>query len=607
MQTVSNEYAESMKSPLRERGYIQVDTIVSNSTAQNNATVSGNTLASFSQTDKVVTEPTRARYTYTALEPNLIPVDGTFYFPPESGSTQKGVDTGLTAANVDTATTINISFGGKVITNVKGFQIDFGKYYATNASITFSYTPSGDEAAYLKTITLTNGSSEIWKVTADIEKFDSVSITVNSLCETGHRVRINSIVFGFIQVFNNDTITNATLSASVSPVSEELPQIDFSMTVSDTEGLFNPESEFNLCDILGEAMRSTIKYGYQLPNGTIEWVTPYTLYLNSWSYKDGEATLNFVDALRLLSVNVNESTYKELSTSSDSYINLWSTALLIMSSCDWSEDTDLQNEIRFSSETLKKYFIGKNYAFSGSLKENLQKIANAAHCMLFVTRDDIIVSAPITDTTSVITLDKDTLLTKPVANISNFIKNVTVDYRYWVYKTSERNREVYSKQLELNDIGTLTVNFDDYQTNTTVKIGDTVITTDDTAHNMSNNGWTLQIDILNTDVGKTLTVTGWAATYEEKSYILPVNQNGDILEWSNPIVSDTDVEAFAQWLRKWKHGYTYTYNYRGNPELDCGDIITQQITDTHSITGIIESLTLSFNGAFSGTLTIREF
>lgn len=608
MQTVSNEYAESMKSPLRERGYLQVDISFVNADTKNNAVVTGTTLASFSKKSTVVSAPLLTRSTYTALEPNLIPADGSFYFPPDSGT---GVDTGITAADVDTATTINITFGDKVITNVKGFQIDFGKYYATNATIQFSYTPSSDsETPSSQTFTLTDGTSQIWKIEQDIDKFNSVTLTVNSLVETGHRVRILSIIFGFIQSFDNSCITEATLTASQSPVSETLPQTDFDMTIMDTEGLFNPESDFNLCDILGEAMYSIIKYGYQLPSGTIEWVTPYTLYLNSWEYTDGEATLHFCDGLRLLTLDVDESKWKHNAGDDDLagyFSNLYYIPMMVAAS--FKETSNYPNiETTFKcSSSLKDYWFPYPYAVSGSIKENVQKVANAAHSLMFITRDDVVAIAPYTDTTPVMTLDKDTLLSKPRADMDSLMKSVTVDYNYWVYKVSEQAKSVYTHTIESTDVGNLAITFDNYvKSLISIKIGDTTISTDDTTHSPYFYHWGLNITIIEDDVGKTLAVRGLPIDAVEKSYALSVGSNGNDLKWSNPLVEDTDVEKFAEWLSTWKRGCTYSYDYRGNPELDCGDIITQQITDTYSITGVIEELTLSFNGAFSGTLKLRK-
>lgn len=605
MQTVSNEYAESMKSPLRERGYLQVDVVFANPKATRTAVVSCPTLASFSQTDSVIQQPVKDRYTYTALEENLIPADGTFYFPPET-TDEKGIDTGITGSDIDTPITIDISFGGEAISNAKGFQVNFGKYYATSATATFKYTPSENETAYSHTITLKDGTSPIWKIKEDTGKFNSVTITVNSLCKTGHRVRISAIVFGFIQSFDNETITSSTLTASQSPVAETLPQTDFNMTILDTEGLFNPTSAFNLNDMYGEAMESYIKYGYQLPSGTIEWLAPYKLYLNEWSYTDSEASLTFVDGLRLWGESVSSDRYKTVLTAIDKDPTLTEAFYGVLESTSFADYTNTNDGFQIDN-SLSKYTASEAYVFSGYLKECLQKIANAAHCTLSVARDGTIKIFPNTSTTPAMTLDEMMLLSKPISDIRENVTGLNVVWNRYIPRIRDRHTTLFASDIQASDVGTLTVDFDKWVWgNVTITIGDTEITSSDTSRNLEVNHWQISMSIFNTDVGSTLNITGWSIDPTESTYTLQTNNQRNILEWANPIVMSSDISAFAKWLWSWKKGRVYTYSYRGNPELDCGDIITQQITDTYSITGIIEELTLSFNGAFSGTLKLRE-
>lgn len=607
MQTVTNEYVASMKSPLRERGYLQVDVVFANSKATSTAVVSSSALASFSQTNSVITEPVKDRYTYTVLENDLIPADGTFYFPPENAD-DKGIDTGITGPDIDTAVTINISFGGETITNVKGFQINFGKYYATAATAAFEYIPSGNEAAYSQLITLKDGASPIWKTKVDIPEFNSVTITVNSLCETGHRVRISAIVFGFIQSFDNEVITDATLTASQSPVAETLPQTDFTMNIIDTEGLFNPTSTFNLNDMLGEAMASYVKYGYQLPSGTIEWLAPYKVYLNDWSYTGDEASLTFVDGLRLWSESVSSDDYKTALIALDNSNPTSAEACygVLQSTSFFANYTNAMDGFQIDS-SLSEYKISKRYVFSGYLKECLQKIANAAHSTLAVERDGTIKIYPHTDTTSVMTLDETMLLSTPITNVRENVTGLNVIWNKDTASIGERNAQLFTTKIESSDVGTLTVTFDRWVWgNLKITIGDTRITTSDTSRNLDASHWRVSMSIFDTDVGYTLTITGFPCDSTEQTYSLQTGNQRNVLEWANPILLSSEVESFAKWLWSWEKGRTFTYNYRGNPELDCGDIITQQITDTYSITGIIEELTLSFNGAFSGTLKLRE-
>ena len=75
MQYVSPEYKESMKKPLRDRGYMRVTFGGVNSQAQNNASISGDQL-SYSDTSRVF-DNGNDDLVYATLENNFTKLDGT--------------------------------------------------------------------------------------------------------------------------------------------------------------------------------------------------------------------------------------------------------------------------------------------------------------------------------------------------------------------------------------------------------------------------------------------------------------------------------------------------------------------------------------------------
>ena len=87
MQLASKEYIESMKQPVRNRGYIKVSIGVVNSDAQNNAKVQKDRtpLTYFSDAQKPFDGYTVSKV-YATSEQDLSKVDGSMYFLPEHNS-----------------------------------------------------------------------------------------------------------------------------------------------------------------------------------------------------------------------------------------------------------------------------------------------------------------------------------------------------------------------------------------------------------------------------------------------------------------------------------------------------------------------------------------
>lgn len=83
MQLASKEYIESMKQPLRNRGYIKVSIGVINSDAQNNAVVETreNPITYFSDAQKPFDGYT-VNKVYATAEQNFSRVDSSMYFLP---------------------------------------------------------------------------------------------------------------------------------------------------------------------------------------------------------------------------------------------------------------------------------------------------------------------------------------------------------------------------------------------------------------------------------------------------------------------------------------------------------------------------------------------
>ena len=106
---------------------------------------------------------------------------------------------------------------------------------------------------------------------------------------------------------------------------------------------------------------------------------------------------------------------------------------------------------------------------------------------------------------------------------------------------------------------------------------------------------------------KTVTITGIPQTEAFVTHTYNYNAVGDDDNEENPLITnETMADALAQHISDYLQlRNTYDFSYRGNPELECGDIIGVETDFASESYGLVLKDTLSFSGAWSGTLTVK--
>ena len=107
----------------------------------------------------------------------------------------------------------------------------------------------------------------------------------------------------------------------------------------------------------------------------------------------------------------------------------------------------------------------------------------------------------------------------------------------------------------------------------------------------------------------TFTINGYKYTSTEQVAEETLNAEGKEIVWKNPLInSKAMAEALVSWLKEY---YTlegiYSFQTRGNPEIDANDEATQIKYTGDPMRVLITDVTLSFDGAFSGAIkTLKE-
>lgn len=366
MQKVSTAYKNSMKEILRERGYIKISFGVVNLEAQANATIEDGDYTYYSN-DSTVFDDGNDDTVYATLEEDFTKVDGSMYFLPREDDAANYYNTGLVSnglvsdGQVEVGVDLNI-----VATDFKGITIDFGENYPTDFDFVL------DTGLIVEVRDNTDSEFYTEEVMEDVTSF---VIVVYAMKNEQTRFRIYSIKFGYGLVYTNDSITDSSLEMYVSPIGEDVPQIDFSVTLINYDQYFNVDNPNSVVNFLETGQEMDIYYGYQIPDSDIEWIKGGHLLCSEWESDDYKAIIRCQDIFRTMDSEYYKGTYQS------SGISLYDLALEVI------EDADIED---YYIDSHLKTLYTKNPLPRVTHKEALQIIANAGRCTLSQDRDGVI-------------------------------------------------------------------------------------------------------------------------------------------------------------------------------------------------------------------------
>ena len=361
-----------MKSPIRERGYIEVTFGVVNHKAQEKARVNENgNFAYYTNNNRIFDSQVRKEQ-YGTFEENFTRLDREMYFPPRPDSGLGYYDTGLVGGSLVSdgyyEVTINLNIPNA---EIKGLTIDFGDNYPTDFDIHYS---SG-------AIPVFGNTEKKWVTETVIGPTDYIRIVARAMKNTHSRLRISSILFGYGLVYDNESVMDSRLESFVSPTCQELPQIDFSVTLNNYDQYFNVDDPESAINFLETGQEMNVRYGYQLPKENeededeIEWIQGAKLLCSEWEATDTTATIRAWDVFRSMDSEYYKGVYN---ANGRSFYNL---------AVDVLQDA---GETNYHIEPRLKSIYTKNPIPRVKHKEALQLIANACRCTLYQTRDGVI-------------------------------------------------------------------------------------------------------------------------------------------------------------------------------------------------------------------------
>ena len=359
MQAASNEYKDMMRRKWRNPlSHLRVTIGLINQQAQSSAYIPEPDAYTYYSDLIMPMDNYQVKELYAACDQDYTTVDGSMYFLPRDAAdvvlNQGIVTDGLQGA-------IEIRF--PVQYDIKGLTVEFGKAYPVD----FSIISDGN------TVEVTGNASGHY-VTEEIFPAAAFLRFVPSVMANGQsRLRINQITMGIGIYFDSKKILSATKKEHISPISEELPTIDFSVTVDNKDRAYDVENEESTVNFLEIGQSIEALYGQAMDDGTIEWIPGTSLALKSWSADDTEMDFQASDRFDGM-----DGTYYRGQYHPDG-MSLYDLAVDVM--------TDAQVDYReYWIDPYLRDVLVVNPMPAVAHKEALQLIANAGRCILYLDR-----------------------------------------------------------------------------------------------------------------------------------------------------------------------------------------------------------------------------
>ena len=357
MYNVSQAYKESMKQPVINHSYMKVMLGLINQEAQMSAQVENQSqYTAYSEFPTLFTKNDIGNM-YASYEQDFWKADGSMYFLPRSPTNYR--QNGLITEDLLTSNLlIEFSFGYGA-SDIRGLTVQFGHNYPTQFTV---ITSDGTEFQF-------ENDSNKFETEQVFENTDSLTLRIEAMNVPNNRVRIYYVKFGLGLEYDNEWIMSANSSSVLSAINEDLPEVNFSVTLKNDDQRFNVDNPSSEINFLESGQNLSVSYGYELDDGNIEWMQLHSLRVSEWSANDTQATIKAVDRFKYMSDSYYKGVYYE------DGISLYDLAELVL------VDAGIEGADYYLDSYLKKVIV-HNPLPNVTHKEALQIIANAGRCIM---------------------------------------------------------------------------------------------------------------------------------------------------------------------------------------------------------------------------------
>lgn len=377
MKSVSNAYKASMKAMLRNRSYVRITFGNVDTTAATDGEWESNGAASISEFE-TVDYAYQYGDTYAALELNRWALDGKTLIVPTGEDVQDGFISSLMSdaeGNFSTPPVITREFSLKHI--FPGLTLTFDtRQQEWPLEVTADFYLNG-EVVDTQTVSITSVQTTISTTATEVDK---VTITFDR-CLPYRRPRLENVLYGLNVQFVNKDIVSTQQKHDVDPLSRRLPTETMQFTILDYEHKYDPDNPAGIYAYVDKNSPIEIQFGYELPDGSVEWLKPDNYVLNAKpSAQNNQATFNGTGLIGSLT-----GTFYKSKLGSKSLYDM-AQEVLLDAGLTLTEQGENPWEI---DDALKNMFTTAALPIDTHMN-CLQLIAHAACCRLYTDDDNII-------------------------------------------------------------------------------------------------------------------------------------------------------------------------------------------------------------------------
>ena len=355
----SQAYKEVMRNKYRDPlSYIRVTIGVINQEAQSSAYVPHPENYTYYSNLKWPLDNYQVQELYATCDQDYTAVDGSMYFLPRA---REDVVLNQGIVSEDLPGSIEIQF--PIRYDIKGLTVEFGRAYPVDFRI------ESDN----KTVEIAGNATEHFVTEEIFEGATFLRFVPASMANGQSRFRIHQLTTGIGIYFDNRKILSATKKEHISPVMEELPALDFDMTIDNKDRAYDVENEESTVNFLETGQEVKVLYGQELDNGTVEWLPGATVYLREWSADDEEMSFAATDRFESMDGTYYKGEYRSEG------ISLYDLAVDVL------KDAGVDSRTYWLDNYLKDVSVCNPMPVV-SHKEALQLIANAGRCILYQDR-----------------------------------------------------------------------------------------------------------------------------------------------------------------------------------------------------------------------------
>lgn len=584
----SQEMIEQLKKPKRNLGFLKVEFDIID--PDTNPNVSTNTEAIFSNLQNIKKSTITQTKNYATLEKNFWLLNDSQPIYGSEEIEQTYVSEFMSDKNCLFANKPCITLTSEVYLTTLGLTMVFDSI-DNNYARKLNVKAYRDESIIMdKDYTIEKASDRIIFADNDeLVRWNKIEIYFVESSLPYRRIRVNQLLFGITEIYTDDEILEAENSKKTTLINSDLPTHTFKFTIDNMDKLFNPDNPEGWYRYILQKQPISYSWGYQLDDGTIEWVKGGDMLLTG-SVEVGENKVSFNTTTL---INYLTHTYKK-GVYNPSGMSLYDMAVEVLT----------ENGIKSSQyrlwEGLKDL---KTDAPIPKLetRQILQIIATAGNCVLYTDNENIIVIEPFVYIVNEDGMDYDFITSKPQVNIQPELHNAIVYVNH--YNIEESVSELFKNEsLELSGTAILEVEYD-LATNISATItGGTILNA-----NYYGRYAILEIeaeaDVISLIIsGNKINTT---QVIESKLY----NEDGENAEYTSDLITsmleNSKDTKLCEFIGDWYNCRNiYSFDNRGDILKDTREIIPIETDFSESLLGFLVENSIKYNGAWSGSSVV---